>query len=204
MNEHYPYPDIEHYEEPKNPLQVLDEELRFYPDGESLRGGVVAIGRIYQNTELLYCFKKYACLMNVVSTVANPEQPRLSIDNDFYAGTILGTHVMAKPAPKHIRRRMLGIDVLEDYSPWSESGIDPANQSLQLALEELAHYKKDEWRELLELQPEEHQERILDLGQRLFEDIPDAKMRNDRWESFTAGYLFASNLIYSGFALEEA
>lgn len=202
MSERYSYPEAEHYIEPRNPLEVIDEELRFYPDASSMREGLIAIGRIYQNTELLYCMKKYAYLVSVASIMSGngPEKP--GIDNDFYAGAILGTHVMVKPAPKPVRQRVLRIDVLDGYSPWSD-GFDPDHEILKEALEELAHYKDGEWRELFDDQPAEHQERIMDLGGRMYEDIASAQTRNQRWESFTSGYLFAANLIYSGFSGEK-
>ena len=194
MAEAYPYPEQEHYEEPKNPLQVIDEELRIYRDSEDFRRGVITIGRIYKDTDLMYCFKKYAYLMNVANISVGRGSSGSGIDADFYGGTILGMHSMLKPAPKPLRQRLLRTDTLEDYSPWSDPE-DQDNAALGQAVTQLASFQAGEWTELFELQPLEHQERITNMGIRLYQDVENGHERNKRWESFAAGYLFSSNLI---------
>lgn len=201
MGEKFPYPTAEHYREPRDPLEVIDDELRLYPDARSMREGLVAIGRIYQNTEMLYCMKKYAYLVNVATIMTGAGPSKHGIDNDFYSGTILGTHALVKPAPKPLRQHVLSLDVLSGYSPWSE-GFDPDSTILREILEELVEYRDGGWHELFEAQPLDHQERIMDMGARLYEDVRLPDERNRRWDSFASGYLYAVNLIYGEMTAE--
>lgn len=193
MAAEFSYPPTEHYVFPKDTVEVLDDELHYYRDGSSFRAGVIGLGRMYAKTPFLLSCKKYATLMRLACHGAEQPGPALALDPHFYAGEILATHRLLRPAPKLARQHVLWQDILEPYAD-GPTDFDPSNDLLKEAVDELTEFRDHTWQELFDQQYPKMQEKLVDVTVRMYDDIPNAGVSEDR---FTTGYLFAANLIVS-------
>lgn len=196
MISNYPYPTAEHLEPLHTPYDVIDEELRLYPAGRDMREGIIGISRIYEHTPLLVGFKKYARLLDIahhaINISAATELTSPSVAANFYVGEVLATHISVKPMPRAIRQYVLGQDFLYQFGHGMYD-IDPDNEVLRLICNDLIEFREQTWRETLDKQDEEYQEKLFDLVIRMFDDTPDVGGAED---DVMAGYLFAANLIF--------
>ena len=181
-----PYPDAEYRKPALNSLDVLEEELGFYPDGPSFRGGLVAIGRIYEKTRLMQGFARYSRLAVIASMSQGRQEGLNGMAPNFLAGETLAMHVLLKPVDILHRRYFLNHDLFPPT--YDEEG----NVLLQENLAELEEHRTSTWRHVLDTQSARHQELIMEAAMRAYDDVPNAGAAED---DFMAGYLYAGNLI---------
>ncbi len=181
-----PYPDAEYRKRALNPLDVLEEELGFYPDGPSFRGGLVGIGRIYDRTKLMQGFARYSRLAVIASMAQGREEGLNGMAPNFLAGETLAMHVLLKPVDTLQRRYFLNKSL---FPPTYDA---EGEMLLRDNLAELEEHRTKGWREILDTQTPQHQELLMEAAMRAYDDIPNAGPAED---DFMAGYLYAGNLI---------
>lgn len=192
MSNNHPYPAAEYCRPPQDPVDVIEDELRIYPDAYSLRQGIVAISRIYKRTQFLLCAEKYAFLMQVAQGgTANDATGRPGLDKGFFAGEVFATHTLLKTVDKPTRQTVLSTDILQDYCN-GPTDIDPDNVVLRQAVEELFDFRNHSWPDIMKKQDPRLQEKLIDTAARVYQDVPNA---NTSRNSFIAGYLFSGNLM---------
>lgn len=197
MAETYPYPEAEHYEFPRTPLAVLEDELHIYKDGPELRDSILGLETMYRGNPLHTNIVAYAALMKRAAIAAEliSYSSDAAQDLAFLGGEVLAVHCSLRPMPRVMRQYMLGRDMLcvayaDAYN--AEFRATVAQQTMR----ELIEYREQDWQTLLQAQDPAYREAILQASNTVYNDLPDTEILRD---NFTAGYLYAGNLIFSSF-----
>lgn len=180
------YPDAEYRKRATTLTDVLEEELGFYPDGPSFRGGLIAIGRMYEQTKLMQNFIHFAKLAVIASVSHGEGVDPGTIAPNFLAGETLAIHAILKPRDMFERRFYLRQNIIGSMNQNSGEEV------FEAALEHLADHRAGGWEHVFDRQVALHQELLVEATIRAFDDQPNARTAET---DFLAGYLYAGNLI---------
>jgi hypothetical protein len=184
-----PYPEAEYRKPATTAPDILEEELGFYADGPSFRAGIVAISRIYEDTDLMRSFTSCSRLAVIGALAQGKQEPSPNgLALHFLAGETLAMHASLRPATSFVRQRILGYDLLGAMQDQQDKTL------IHQAMADIAIHRAGTWQELLDAQTPEHQELLVEATARMYEDIPNVgSTEND----FMAGYLYADDVITS-------
>jgi hypothetical protein len=139
------------------------------------------------------CLTKYAVLGQLAGHNAGHIDSRQTLGYAFFSGELLAMHALVHPLPTPIKLKTAAIDVLVDQREGYAS-LDPRDTFLRKQFDELVEFQDNTWLTVYQMQSDAMREKIMDATIRAYEDIPNVGLHEDR---FTAGYLFAGNLIIS-------
>lgn len=199
MANKYPYPEAEHYTFPGTAAELIQDELRLYPDGPSFRTNIVGLSRMYETTPLLTSCRKYATYMQLAAYSCDQAGVASQLDNDFYAGEVYAIHAMGSLLPTDTKRYLLRYNAFEKYE-MSDPASSERGALIKGLIEQLAEYRKETWKLVRDTQAIYIQERLADIAILAYSDIPNAGERED---GFMAGYLFSGKIIAHIFASDE-
>lgn len=194
MSETYPYPAAEHYVFPTNPIEMMDEHLRRYIDGEQSRSEIIANGHYYKNTRLYTALKDYAAISQHALT-GSVDRGHAVIERyrmDFHAGSICALHNNLHPGPHKLKEFVLSNDPLH---PLHQQNIDTADNEkfIEDVAADMVAWHNGGAQEFLEQQDEEFTLRLQLIAESTYRGVDSAL---EREQSFMDGYLFTCNLVW--------
>lgn len=200
MSDNYSYPVSEYYMPPDSPEEVLEEELRLYPDGRSYREGITTIKKIYGDAHFMRGVRKYTRLMSLARVSGDEQQSRSHTHElDIYAGGVVAVHAALSPMPKYLRRAVLSHDFLEDLDPQDEDLME-VRDVLAGIVQRLGLIQNGGWMDLLDQEPAELQDVIYRTAARVYEDVPNSHQNET---AFLAGFMQVSDMVIRTVADEE-
>lgn len=188
MTEKYGYPEAEHYDVPQDVDEVVLDELRYYPDADSMGKMLRAL---YKNAPIYHCIEEYAGLMESVNVTTGRSSSETFQDEEFISGGMLALHSLMKTQPKVGRQSLLFSHMIIEEENENEE-IDPSGSFEQRTLQELHEVQGGGWHDTFRSLPEESQHLIVHTADTLYaSDTFSAEQQ----ESFICGYLFALGLL---------
>lgn len=187
------YPPIEHYEFPKSVEEILSDELRFsQSEGETAKTITLGLGRMYGWSELLQACQRIAILVHA-GQVPKSERRRVSgMDDDFYAGEILGVHSLYQVLDRPTRTQVIRVDFSRMFGIGPGTSMEEYDNTLNEVIKGVVRFRRGAWKEQLGWQSPALQDILGQIALRMYENQENAEGRKD---GFMAGYLFASNLV---------
>ncbi len=204
MTEYAPQPLTDTYRLPTCPVEVLEDELRTYPDAASFKEGLSVLSTIYGKTTLAQSFARASRLLFMANyqnglLFGSNINPARHIDAEFYGGSILGLHSVVRPMQSDQRRWVYMSDTLGLIDP-SHFG-DQASEAVQQGMDYMADYRSEGWvKTFEEALPDDVQFKVYEAATTILEG-PQSEASStivaQKYcvDTFMAGYTYAVDSV---------
>lgn len=100
-----PWPQAENLARPENAFDVIESELRLYPNDAAFRTGILGLSRKYDRTPFLQSVQEYAANAAYAKVLVNQQKTDLETGSLVaFGGGILGLHAAVMPLGSERRR----------------------------------------------------------------------------------------------------
>ena len=181
------YPEREHLETPTNAFEVIEGELRLYPDGVSFRNALNGLHKIYGRSLYGISLQTYAIRVSAARVLQTGNHHDLDdYSRMWYAGSMLGVYAASLDIEPKLR------SVVVDYA--LDGDIEPLeNESEQSRRIRLAQQYAEDTEQLIaamEQIPEDKRDILSAAAERACEGFSQSCE-----EAFVAGILSAMSFI---------